>query len=108
MFIKIIFHYNFRFSAIFTSSVFALDPNNPAFRKTKAMKELVEERQQRVHGSNPEDEIPSESIRVVPDEIPNPNLNKKRNVDAIKLKAKQQFEKKKSKKALPKLNKKST
>nr|CAB3243701.1 ESF1 homolog [Phallusia mammillata] len=37
-----------RFSALYTSSDFALDPNNPSFRKTKAMQELVEERQKRI------------------------------------------------------------
>ena len=98
----------FRFAAVFTSSAFAVDPNNPAFRKTKAMKELVEERQHRVHGSCAEDEIPTEATPIIEDKPANSNLDKKRNIDAINLKVKNQFERKKSRKVLPKLNKKMT
>lgn len=37
--------YMCRFSAMFTSADYFLDPNNPSFRKTTAMKQLLEERQ---------------------------------------------------------------
>ncbi|KAJ2811979.1 pre-rRNA-processing protein esf1, partial [Coemansia sp. 'formosensis'] len=36
-----------RFGALFESHNFALDPNNPNFKKTKAMKELLNESRKR-------------------------------------------------------------
>ncbi|KAJ9067180.1 pre-rRNA-processing protein esf1 [Entomophthora muscae] len=36
-----------RFSALFTSHHFAIDPTNPQFKKTEAMKELLSERQKK-------------------------------------------------------------
>ena len=82
---------------MFTSPEFAVDPNNPAFRKTKAMKELVDERQNRLHHRDvfeegaPADEVVTEVRRA------NNDSDINRLVNSIKTKTKKQFSKKKSK-----------
>ena len=88
----------FRFSAVFTSAEFAVDPNNPSFRKTKAMKNLVEERQQRLHHfkDNNHDSAPKDE-GVVKEHSTISNVDIDKLVNSIKTKTKKQFLKKKLK-----------
>nr|XP_009860241.1 ESF1 homolog isoform X2 [Ciona intestinalis] len=86
-----------RFSALYTTPAFALDPNNPSFRKTKAMKELLNERQTRVQKKNEEEHFTSKEIPTSEETVLKstdssiPSL-----VNAIKAKTKSRFAKKKT------------
>ena len=69
-----------------------MDPNNPAFRKTKAMKKLIEERQERLHGGQKED-VSMSNPKTQYNHDEKSDLNKL--VNSIKSKTKKQFAKKK-------------
>ena len=47
-----------RFSALYDSHLFALDPSAPQFKKTKAMQSVVEERQRRQKSSGAQEDVP--------------------------------------------------
>ncbi|KAG0052009.1 pre-rRNA-processing protein esf1 [Gryganskiella cystojenkinii] len=62
-----------RFSALHESHHFALDPTNPNFKKTKAMTELMQERQRRTAGQG------EEILEQTPDQKQNKHQKKKQN-----------------------------
>ncbi|KAG0374062.1 pre-rRNA-processing protein esf1 [Mortierella sp. AD032] len=62
-----------RFSALHDSHHFALDPTNPSFKKTKAMSELMEERQKRTATLHEENE------KKIKNKQQNNNSNNKNN-----------------------------
>ncbi|XP_076816691.1 ESF1 homolog [Clavelina lepadiformis] len=80
-----------RFSALYSSSAFALDPNNPAFRKTKGMQELISERHSRLHQSSNDE---NGSRAVDPPEIKEHDSDLSKLVNAVKMKTKHEFSKK--------------
>jgi hypothetical protein len=67
-----------RFSALHESHHFALDPTNPNFKKTKAMSELMEERQKRTASLHEENE------RKLKNKQQNNNLNKNKDNNSNK------------------------
>ena len=88
-----------RFSAVFTSPEFAVDPNNPAFRKTKAMKSLLEERQSRLHSVSGQEAVSADTV-VGESRSMNDKTELNKLVNSIKTKTKKQFSKKKIKNQL--------
>uniref|UniRef100_H2ZCN7 Uncharacterized protein n=1 Tax=Ciona savignyi TaxID=51511 RepID=H2ZCN7_CIOSA len=84
-----------RFSAVFTAPEFALDPNNPSFRKTKAMKELLQERQTQIQGESDKPVLEKRNAEVTEtDSKPKDSSSLSNLVNSIKAKTKNQFAKK--------------
>jgi len=67
-----------RFSALHESHHFALDPTNPNFKKTKAMNELMQERQRRTVAEG------EEILERTPDQKPNKSNNNNKNTNKKK------------------------